>query len=126
VAKQPFVVGSGAINLARRVGPTAWTVLTALAADAESDGGRMIVRASVRSLSASLGLDKDTIGRALARLRHAELVVHVTERFEPGVYRMTIPADVIGFKRDVCADTNRRRSCDDAASVVQLALLEAD
>jgi hypothetical protein len=110
MAKQPFVVGSGAINLARRVGPTAWTVLTALAADAESDGGRMIVRASVRSLSASLGLDKDTIGRALARLRHAELVVHVTERFEPGVYRVTIPTDVIEFKRDVRADTNRRCS----------------
>ena len=86
----------------------------------------MFVRASVRSLAATLGLDKDTVGRALARLRHAELVVHVTERFEPGVYRVTVPAEVFGFKRDRAADTSRRRSRRRPSSGVQLALLEEE
>jgi hypothetical protein len=114
------------MKLARRVGPTAWTVLTALAVDTESEGEDMFVRASLRSLAATLGLDKDTIGRALVRLRRAELVVHITERFEPGAYRVTVPNDVIGFKRKLPADTNRRRSLDGATSGVQLALLEEE
>jgi hypothetical protein len=110
--------------MARRVGPTAWTVMTALAVDAKSEGGDMFVRASVRSLAATFGLDKETVGRAVARLRQAELVVHVTERFEHGVYRLTVPADVIGFNWDCAAGTIRRRSR--PSSGVQLAFLEEE
>jgi DNA-binding IclR family transcriptional regulator len=124
VASEPILVGAAAITVARWVGPAAWTVLTVLAVDAESKGGSMVARASARSLAANLGMNKDTVARALARLRHAQLVVHVTGRFELGAYRLTIPADVIGF--DPSAHTSRRRSGHRAASGVQLALLEAE
>jgi hypothetical protein len=126
MANEPIVVGAGAMKMARRVGPTAWTVLTALAVDAEPDDGGMIARASVRSVAATLGLNKDTVGRALTRLCHAQLVVHVTGRFEPGVYRLTVTADVIRFNPDVPADTSHRRSRRRTSSGVQLAFLEAE
>jgi hypothetical protein len=126
MAGDPTVVGAGAISLARWVGPMAWTVLTALAVDAESDGADMITRASVRSLAADLGLNKDTVGRALARLRQAQLVVHVTGRFEFGVYRLTVPADVIRFTRDLPADTSRRHSARRGSSGTQLTLIESE
>src|SRR5436190_16961476 len=97
VASNPFVVHSGAVGVIGRVGPTSWAVLTALAVGAHPTGGELIVRASVRSLAADLGLDKDTGARALVRLRREHLVVATANRFEPGTYRLTIPVDVIPF-----------------------------
>jgi hypothetical protein len=126
MATDPIVVGTRAISLAGRVGPTAWTVLTALAVNAKSDAGGMVVSASVRSLAANLSLNKDTVSRALARLRDAQLVVHVTGRFEAGAYRLTVPADVIGFNPDPPTGTGRRRSAQRASSGFQLALLESE
>jgi DNA-binding transcriptional ArsR family regulator len=126
MATDSIVVGAGAVRLARRVGPTAWTVLTALAVDAEPHGDGMTVRASVRSLAADLGLNKDTVGRALARLRQARLVVQVTGRFELGAYRLTVAPDVIRFHPDLPAHTGRERAGQRASSGVQLALLESE
>jgi DNA-binding MarR family transcriptional regulator len=87
VASNPFVVHSGAIGVIGRVGPTSWAVLTAPAVDAHPTGGELIVRASVRSLAADLGLDKGTVARALVRLRREHLVVPLPARFEPSTYR---------------------------------------
>jgi DNA-binding transcriptional ArsR family regulator len=126
MADEPIVVGARAVKMARRVGPTAWTVLTVLAVDAEPDGGRMIARASVRSLAAALGLNKDTVGRALARLRRAELVIRVTGRFEVGVYRLTVPADVIRFNRDLAVHASRWHPRQGASSGVQLTFLDGE
>jgi hypothetical protein len=118
-----MVVGSGALGVVGRVGSTSWTVLTALAVDAAASG-ELTVRASVRSLAAELGLNKDTVARALVRLRRACLVVPVAGRFEPSMYRLTIPPEVIRFGADVASAHRhpRRGPC----AGVQLALLEAD
>jgi hypothetical protein len=121
------VVGRGAIGIARRVGPTAWTVLTVLAVDADSTGGAPAARASVRSLANRLGLNKDTVARALARLWEAGLIVATTSRFEPSVYVLTVPVDVITFMLDAPPhDARRERHSAYPSPVEQLALLEAD
>jgi hypothetical protein len=88
---EPIVVGRGAITVARSVGPTAWTVLTALGLDSDWTGDSVLTLASVRSLGALLRLNKDTVARALGRLRDAGLVVHEAGCFEPSVYRLSIP-----------------------------------
>jgi hypothetical protein len=86
---EAIVVGAGALDVARRVGPTAWTVLMALAMDAEKTGDGLVAPGSVRSLGRTLGLNKDTVARALVGLRRARLVVPVAGRFEAGAYRLT-------------------------------------
>ena len=61
----------------RQVGPAEpRTLLSALAVDAEPGPGERIARVSVRSLAFELGLDKDTVARALGRLRDAGIVSH--------------------------------------------------
>jgi DNA-binding IclR family transcriptional regulator len=116
-------VGAAAIGVMRRVGPTGWTVLTALALDADHASGRMVIRGSVRSLAAQLGLDKDTVARALLRLRRAGLVAHEPGRFAPGCYRLTISPAIV--RHDLLMEPRERRR-QTATSGVQLALLEAD
>ena len=52
MSSEAIVVSAGALDVARRVGPTAWTVLIALAMDAEATArrsGRARVRAVTRS-----------------------------------------------------------------------------
>jgi DNA-binding IclR family transcriptional regulator len=99
--------------------------VTALALDAEYAEGHLVARASVRSLAHRLHLDKDTVARAVIRLRDAGLVVHEPGRFTPGIYRLTVPSAVIRFAGDApMAPTARRHAHD--GSGLQLALLEAD
>jgi DNA-binding IclR family transcriptional regulator len=120
-----IVVGTAAIEVVRVAGPTGWAVLTALAVDAEYAAGEVVARASVRSLAAVLGLDKDTVARALTRLRESGFVVHEAGRFTPGVYRLTTPPAWIRFAVDApAARSDRRHAAEDSA--FQLALLEAD
>ena len=67
---EPAVVLTRAACSAKAaLGPTAWVVLEELALGAErGSDGRLVVTTSVRRLGAALGLDKDTVARALARL----------------------------------------------------------
>jgi DNA-binding transcriptional MocR family regulator len=103
----------------------AWTVLTALAVDAAPTDGCVVVRASVRSLAVELGLNKDTIARAILRLRDAGLVVHRTGgSFEHGAYRRVAPADVVRFSVDAPAAPVPRHRHVPTVSAVQLRLLE--
>ena len=74
----------------------------------------------------TLGLNKDTVARALIRLRDARLVVAMTGRFEPSSYRLTIPAGVISFVVDTPHRRDGRPRYSSAPPAVQLALLEAD
>ena len=121
-----IVVGSSAVGVVGRVGPTSWTVLTAVAIGAQTSGGELIVRASVRSLAADLGLNKDTVAPALVRLRRDRLVVPEASRFEPSTYRLTIPPTSFRFTADAPATHARRERRPVGVSRVQLALLEAD
>lgn len=120
-----IVVGPTAIEVVRVVGPTAWTVLTSLAVDAQHVGGRVVTQASVRSLAAALRLDKDTVARALVRLRESGLVVHEPGRFTPGVYRLTILPVFIRLTADGPTARSARRHPAEVSSL-QLALLETD
>jgi hypothetical protein len=124
-----IVVSAGALDVARRIGPTAWAVLVALATDAEETGDGLVAPGSVRSLGRTLGLNKDSVARALVALRRAQFVVPVAGRFEPGAYRLTFKPCLIA----VCCGDDRssqvrtpplhRRN---RRSGEQLALLEAD
>jgi hypothetical protein len=126
VKTEPIVVGPGAVALARAVGPTAWTVLTALALDADWTGDSVLTVASVRSLAALLGLNKDTVARAVSRLRDAHLVVAESGCFEPGVYRLDVPPELIRFTVDSAPAPAHRRAPRFESTAVQLTLLEAD
>jgi hypothetical protein len=84
----------------------------------------VVARASVRSLAARLGLNKDTVARALARLRQDRVVTRVSGQFEHGSYRLTIPTDVIEFDPHVPSAHRHPRRVESAG--VQLSLLEAD
>lgn len=76
----------------RRLGPVAWVVLEELC-DHVDGGGEAHV--SARSLAAVLGLDKDTVARALRRLSSAGLVAGGQRReggrFGAGSYRLLVP-----------------------------------
>ena len=120
-----IVAGVAAVDVIRRVGPTSWSVLPALALDAKPGAGRVVVRASVRSLAAVLRLDKDTVARALSRLRDEGLVVLEPGRFTPGVYRLTVHAELIRFTVGASLSRSGRRNVADDSGF-QLALLEAD
>lgn len=78
--QEPAVVLTHAARSAKAaLGPTAWVVLEELALGAERHSdGRLFVSTSVRRLGAVLGLDKDTVARALARLRAAGFVLRCT------------------------------------------------
>ncbi len=129
MSSEAIVVRADALDVARHVGPTAWTVLMALAMDAEATGDGLVAPGSVRSIARTLGLNKDTVARALVGLRRAQLVVPLSTRFEPGAYRLTVSPCLIavspGDRRPgpVWASRHIRRSIPRGE---QLALLEAD
>jgi DNA-binding transcriptional ArsR family regulator len=55
-----------------------------------------VAQVSVRALAASLGLAKDTVGRAIRRLRYAGLVTVAQQRtdagiFDTGTYLIAVP-----------------------------------
>ena len=129
MSAEAIVVSADALDVARHVGPTAWTVLMALAMDAEATGDGLVAPGSVRLIARTLGLNKDTVARALVGLRRAQLVVPIAARFEPGAYRLTVSPWLIavspGERRPgpVRVSQPIRRSI---PSGEQLALLEAD
>ena len=88
---------SGALR--RALGPTAWTVFEELLLMSTATSGEREASMSVRSLAARLGLAKDTVGRALTRLRRAGLVTPIQSRtsagvFAAGSYVLTIPDSI--------------------------------
>src|SRR5216683_1930652 len=74
-----LLVGPESRAIRAAVGPTAWTVLEELSLSVRpDDAGRLVARTSVRRLGAVLGLDKDTVARALGRLCAAGFVARTT------------------------------------------------
>jgi DNA-binding IclR family transcriptional regulator len=101
-------------------------VLTALLVESEVAEGQLIAHASVRSLAADLGLNKDTVARALVRLRHSHLVVHEAHRFELSLYRLSVPAEVIALVSDSSVRLATRHRKPIVVPGAQLVLLEVD
>jgi DNA-binding transcriptional ArsR family regulator len=91
-----LVIDAASIELRRRLGPTAWAVFEELLLSSTGPTDRCTASVSVRSLASQLGLSKDTVARALGRLRRAGLVAACQARstagiFTTGSYRLTIP-----------------------------------
>ena len=90
------VVGAAAGELRRALGPTSWMVLEELLLCSTGPADACVAQVSVRALAASLGLAKDTVGRAIRRLRYAGLVTVAQQRtdagiFDTGTYLIAVP-----------------------------------
>ena len=80
----------------RALGPTSWMVLEELLLRSTGPADACVAQVSVRALAASLGLAKDTAGRAIRRLRIAGLVTVAQQRtdggvFDTGTYLIAVP-----------------------------------
>lgn len=95
------VVVTGEVSeLRRRLGPTAWVVFEELLLASTGPTTGCSASVSVRSMAASSGLAKDTVARALIRLRAAGLVAVTQSRSTGGVfgasnYELKIPSGII-------------------------------
>ena len=98
-ARRRVVLDASSIDLRRALGPTAWVVFEELLVVSSGPVEACHASVSVRSLAVQLGLAKDTVARALVRLRRAGLVTATQSRtvsgvFTTGCYRLTVPASI--------------------------------
>lgn len=107
-------IGTASGEIRRRLGPASWVVFEELliAATADRDGWHATV--SVRVLAERTGLSKDTVARAVSRLRRAGLVAPHQSRdagaFAAGTYELTIPNGVTA----ITTPTPRKQTIADA------------
>lgn len=91
-----------ALTLGYRLGSDALLVLLDLAAHASESEEGIVVAASYRDVARRLGISKDTVGRRVALLRRAGVVVdrdgRDVNRFETRSYRLYL--DLAGVARD--------------------------
>lgn len=94
--RRRIVVGPRAHELCRYVGPISWVVLEEMLQHSTGAGDHVVAKVSVRSLASTLGLAKDTVARAVRRLRDLGVIDAAQARSESGVfqagsYRLSIP-----------------------------------
>lgn len=113
-ARCRVVLGPSAHVLRRRVDAPAWMVLEEMLEHSEPDstGDSRVAVVSVRSLAASLGVAKDTVHRAVARLRDLGVVEPQQARtsegsFSAGGYRLDIPVACMSIVDDSSSAQNR-------------------
>ena len=85
--------------LRRRLDPAAWMVFEELLLASTVTGDGCVASVSIRALADRLGLAKDTVARALGRLRRHGLVTAHQSRTKAGVfatgsYLLTVPASI--------------------------------
>jgi DNA-binding transcriptional MocR family regulator len=123
-----IVIDAASIEIRRRVGPTAWAVFEELALSSTGPRDACTASVSVRSLADRLGMSKDTVARALSRLRAAGLVSARQARgsagtFAVGSYRLHLPESVALVASAANAAPSRAPGrARAAASAAQLAL----
>jgi DNA-binding transcriptional MocR family regulator len=120
-----IVLGPRAHELRAYVGSTAWSVLEEMMQRSTGDGDHIVARVSIRSLASSLGLAKDTVARAVRRLRDLGAIVAVQARsesgvFEAGSYRLAVPVACISV---ACPSQHSLASSAARRSSGQLSLL---
>ncbi|MFT4659544.1 MAG: DNA-binding transcriptional MocR family regulator [Ilumatobacter sp.] len=98
--RRTIVLGPKAHELRAYVGSTAWAVLEEMMQRSTGHGEHVIAQISIRSLASSLGLGKDTVNRAVRRLRDLGVIDAVQARsesgvFEAGSYRLAVPVACI-------------------------------
>jgi hypothetical protein len=121
-----LLLGPGSVEVRRTLGPTAWMVFEELLLASTATPAGWQASMSVRSLAARLGLAKDTVARALNRLRRAGLVTPIQARtsagvFAAGSYLLTIP-DTISIRACHPTTPSIARSHSPRPIVSQLAL----
>ena len=100
LTRRTIILGPCAHELRAYVGSTAWVVLEEMMQCSTGDGDHVVAQVSIRSLASSLGLAKDTVARAVRRLRDLGAIVAVQARsesgaFEAGSYRLAVPVECI-------------------------------
>lgn len=95
-ARRTIVLGPRAHELRAYVGSTAWVVLEEMMQRSTGDGDQVVAEVSIRSLASSLGLAKDTVARAVRRLRDLGVIQAEQRRsdsgvFQTGSYRLDVP-----------------------------------
>ena len=136
-----LVISADAGGLRRALGPMAWVVFEEVlhASQPADTGSTSSCALSVRDVAQRVGLDKDTVARAVQRLVAAGLVARSQDRTTAGTfarttYLVSIPVGVRlldhdGTAVDPCTPSTVRasrpaRSTTALASVSQLSFLE--
>lgn len=85
------MISPEAVGLRRALGPTSWVVLEEVlhASQPTDTGSTRTCALSVRDLARRLGLDKDTVARAVQRLVDAGLVSRSQTRTTAGTFART-------------------------------------
>jgi DNA-binding transcriptional ArsR family regulator len=81
-------------ELRRALGASSWFVLEELLLQSEVRASERVAEASVRSLARALGVTKDTVARAIGRLRAAGIVAADQARSTDGRFETTTYAIV--------------------------------
>ena len=95
-----IVLGPRAHELRSYVGSTAWAVLEEMMQRSTGDGDHLVAQVSIRSLASSLGLAKNTVARAVRRLRDLGVITAAQARSESGIfkagsYRLAVPVSCL-------------------------------
>ena len=126
-ATRSIVVAFEASALRRDLGPTSWMMLEELLLRSTGPADACVACVSIRALAASLGLAKDTAGRAIHRLRDAGIVRVAQKRtvagiFDSGTYLIAVP-DCISLTAPSAAELQpHRRSIRRDSSQLSLAI----
>ena len=99
--------------LRRRLDPAEWMVFEELLLASTRNGDGCVASVSIRALADRLGLAKDTVARALGRLRRAGLVTARQSRTDAGVfatgsYLLSVPASITVTDHPTTATTTSR------------------
>ena len=110
--RRTIVLGPKAHELRAYVGSTAWAVLEDMMQRSTGDGDHVVAQVSIRSLASSLGLAKDTVNRAVRRLRNLGVIRAEQDRsdsgvFQTGSYRLDVPT--VCLTVDPSTTTHHRR-----------------
>lgn len=114
ITPRSVVVHSASDELGRALGPTSWMVLEELSLRSTGTADECVARVSIRALAEALGLAKDTVARAIRRLRDVGLVTVTQPRtkagiFDTGTYLIALPDSVTLVESALTATQPRTR-----------------
>lgn len=98
-ARRPVVLRPAAAHLRRVLDAGSWVLLEELLSRSVGEADASTTTASIRDLAGSLGVSKNTVGRAVDRLRSLGLLTIEQTRTDDGVfasttYRVSVPSDM--------------------------------
>ena len=113
-----LVIGAASLELRRALGPSAWLVFEEMLLRSTTQRGERIAHVSVRSLAVALGVAKDTVARALNRLRDAGLVTPAQPKnerglFEAGSYVIDVPEGLTVSAMELGPQARTRKAAPD-------------